>query len=117
MTTVPERILFKVAFLLTPEFSLVNVASAIDTLRVANTLLERAHYAWILASDTTRDVASSSGLALRTDVMLADLKEFDLLLVCGSFKPHKYVRPDTQRLLRRFARHGRMLGKIGRAHV
>ncbi len=104
--------MFKVAFLLTPEFSLVNVASAIDALRVANTLLERAHYAWALVSDTTRDVPSSSGIALRADEMLAELKEFDLLLVCGSFKPHKHVRPDTQRLLRRFARHGRMLGSM-----
>ncbi|MBL8698534.1 MAG: GlxA family transcriptional regulator [Alphaproteobacteria bacterium] len=104
--------MFRVAFLLTPEYSLVNVASAIDTLRVANTLLDRPHYAWILVTDTTREVPSSAGLALACDSTLAELKEFDLLLVCGSFKPHKHLNAQTQRLLRRFARHGRMLGSM-----
>jgi AraC family carnitine catabolism transcriptional activator len=102
--------MFTVAFLLTPEFSLVNVASAIDTLRVANSLLGRQHYRWVLASDTIRSVPSSAGIALACDTFLADLREFDLLLVCGSFKPHKHLNRDTQRILRRFARHDRALG-------
>lgn len=106
------RPMFTVAFLLTPEYSLVNVASAIDTLRVANSLLETPHYRWLLVTDSTREVPSSCGLALATDCTLGELREFDLLLVCGSFKPHKYVNRDTQKLLRRLARHGRMLGSM-----
>ena len=111
MTADPARV-FTVAFLLTPEFSLVNVASAIDTLRVANSLLGRAHYRWVLASDTTRAVPSSAGLSLSCDLFLPDLCDFDLLLVCGSFKPHKHLKRETQLLLRRFARHGRTLGSM-----
>lgn len=104
--------MFTVAFLLTPEYSLINVASAIDTLRVANSLLEKPHYRWLIVTDTEREIASSCGLSLTADCRLAELKEFDLLLVCGSFKPHKHARTETQRHLRRLARHGKMLGSM-----
>lgn len=102
--------MFTVAFLLTPEFSLVNVASAIDTLRVANSLLEQPYYRWVIVSDSGPQVLSSSGLALKADVTMKDLDAFDLLLVCGSFKPHKYENKATQRRLRHFSRHGRRVG-------
>lgn len=102
--------MFTVAFLLTPEFSLVNVSCAIDTLRVANSLLEKPHFDFLLVTDSKPTVPSSSGLTLTADMPLGDLTDFDLLLVCGSFKPHKYLRKDTQKHLRRLARHGKMLG-------
>ena len=57
--------MFTVAFLLTPEFSLVNVASAIDTLRVANSLLEQPYYRWVIVSDSGPQVSSSSRGCLR----------------------------------------------------
>ncbi len=104
--------MFTVAFLLTPEFSLVNVASAIDTLRVANSLLAQPHYRWVIASDSGPAVASSSGLALPAELAMADLKDFDVLLVCGSFKPHKHLNKETQKQLRRLARHGKILGSM-----
>jgi AraC family carnitine catabolism transcriptional activator len=104
--------MYTVAFLLTPEFSLVNVACAIDTLRVANSLLEAPRFRWLIVTDTTRSVTASCGLALAADLTLADLGEFDLLLVCGSFKPHKHLRPETQKRLRRFARHGKAMGSM-----
>lgn len=102
--------MYTVAFLLTPEFSLVNVACAIDTLRVANSLLEKPRFKWLVVTDTMRSVPSSCGLGLASDMDLADLAEFDLLLVCGSFKPHKHLKPETQKRLRRFARYGKALG-------
>lgn len=104
--------MYVVAFLLTPEFSLTNVASAIDTLRVANSLLDVPRYHWVLVTDTEREVPSSAGLPLATEVSFQDLKEFDLLLVCGSFKPHKYVNAQTQKRLRLLARHGKALGSM-----
>lgn len=103
---------FTVAFLLTPEFSLVNVAAAVDMLRVANSLLEQPRFKWVLVSDTSMSVASSSNVPLSADCKLSELRGFDLLLVCGSFKPHKYLKPETQRHLRRLARHGRCLGSM-----
>ena len=101
-----------IAFLLTPEFSLVNVASAIDTLRVANTLLEQPFYKWTMVTDTTIAVPSSCGLALSADTSLEKLDEFDILLVCGSFKPHKYVKAATQKRLRQIARQGKIIGSM-----
>ena len=104
--------MYTVVFLLTPEFSLTNVASAVDTLRVANSLLATPRYRWLLATDTERQVPSSSGLSLTADLTLQELGDFDLLLVCGSFKPHKYVNAETLKRLRRLARHGKMLGSM-----
>lgn len=104
--------MYTVAFLLTPEFSLVNVAAAIDTLRVSNTLLEQPFYKWTVVTDTKAAVPSSSGLALTADTTLDDLGEFDLLLVCGSFKPHQHVKSATQKRLRMLARQGKALGSM-----
>jgi AraC family transcriptional regulator, glycine betaine-responsive activator len=104
--------MYVVAFLLTPEFSLTNVACAIDALRVANSLLEKPHYRWMLVTDTETQVPSSSGLSLAADLRIDKLADFDLLLVCGSFKPHKHVKPETQKRLRRFARYGKVLGSM-----
>jgi AraC family carnitine catabolism transcriptional activator len=104
--------MYVVVFLLTPEFSLTNVASAIDTLRVANSLLEKPHYRWVLATDTQSQVPSSSGLSLTADMTFQEVADFDLLLVCGSFKPHKYLNAETQKRLRRLARHGKTLGSM-----
>jgi AraC family carnitine catabolism transcriptional activator len=104
--------MYAVAFLLTPEFSLVNVAAAIDMLRVSNSLLEQPRFRWLLVSDAALSVPSSSGVPLVADMRLQELKDFDLLLVCGSFKPHKHMKPETQRHLRRLARHGKCLGSM-----
>lgn len=101
-----------VAFLLTPEFSLTNVASAIDTLRVANSLLEQPYYKWVLVTDSSPAVPSSCGLSLTTQVTLDELAHFDVLLVCGSFKPHKHVKAATQKRLRQFARQAKTLGSM-----
>lgn len=91
---------------------MIGVISAIETLRVANSLLEKPAYRWVLVTDTTVEVAASSGMTLTTDVTLGKLKDFDLLLVCGSFKPHKYENKNTQSLLRRFDRHGKSVGSL-----
>ncbi len=91
---------------------MLGVISAIETLRIANSLLEKPAYRWILVTDTSTEVTASSGMKLTSDTTLKDLKVFDLLLVCGSFKPHKYENKDTQGRLRRFARHGKTLGSL-----
>lgn len=105
-------VLYTVVFLLTPEFSLTNVAAAIDTLRVANSLLSEPRYAWRLATDTETEVVASCGLGLKADVNFENVEEFDLLLVCGSFKPHQHINEKTQRRLRRFARYGKTIGSM-----
>jgi AraC family carnitine catabolism transcriptional activator len=104
--------MYTIAFLLIPEFSLINVISAIETLRVANTFLVKPAYRWLLVTDTEATVPSSSGMRLTANLHLQELKDFDLLLVCGSFRPHKYENKDTQSHLRHFARHGKTLGSM-----
>jgi transcriptional regulator GlxA family with amidase domain len=104
--------MYTIAFLLVPEFSLINVISAIETLRVANTILAKPAYSWLLVTDSDATVASSNGMRLTADLHLKELKHFDLLLVCSSFKPHKHENKDTQGRIRDFARHGKALGSM-----
>ena len=104
--------MYTIAFLLVPEFSLINVVSAMETLRVANTLLVDPAYHWVLVTDTETAVPSSNGIKLTADVQFAELKDFDLLLVCSSFKPHKHENKETQNRLRDLARHGKSLGSM-----
>lgn len=104
--------MYRVAFLLLPEFSLLSVVSAIETLRVTNSVHDTPPFGWTLVHDTVPSVPSSNGIPLTAEVHLGDLDDFDALLVCGSFKPHKYENRDTQKLLRRFARFGKCLGAM-----
>ncbi len=104
--------MYHIVFLLTPEFSLTNVATAIDTLRVANSLRDSPFYKWQVATDSSMEVPSSCGLTLKADITFSEVTEFDLLLVCGSFKPQEYVNESTQRKLRRLARYGKCIGSM-----
>ena len=111
--------MYTVVFLLTPEFCLTNVATAIDTLRVANSLLAQPRYKWQIATDTIGEIPSSCGLTLKADVAFGEVEDFDLLLVCGSFKPQEHVKDETQNRLRRLARYGKFIGSMeaGAYHV
>src|SRR5262245_5795122 len=104
--------MYTVAFLLTPEFSLLNVISAVESWRVANTFFAKPIYRWLLVTDTDEAVPSSNGMRLTANLHIRKLKDFDVLLVCGSFKPHKHENKDTQSRIRYFARHGKALGSM-----
>ena len=104
--------MYRVAFLLLPEFSLLSVVSAIETLRVTNSVHDTPPFGWTLVHDTAPVVPSSNGIPLTAETHLRDIADFDALLICGSFKPHKYENRDTQKLLRRFARFGKCLGAM-----
>lgn len=104
--------MYKIAFLLLPEYSLLGVVSATETLRVANSLYTNPPYSYVFVHDTEPLVPSSSGIPLQATCHIRDLKDFDALLVCSSFKHHLYENVETQNLIRRFDRHGKTIGGI-----
>ncbi|WP_137389458.1 GlxA family transcriptional regulator [Rhodoligotrophos defluvii] len=104
--------MYKIAFLLLPEYQLLGVVSALETLRVANSLYPQPRFEAILVHDTSAMVASSSGIPLQAHCHIRDLREFDALIVCSSFKHDKYENGETQNLIRRFARHGKAIGSV-----
>ncbi len=104
--------MYKIAFLLLPEFSLLGAVSATETLRVANSLYPEPPFEYWFVHDTGPSVASSSGIPLEARCHIRDLKDFDALLVCSSFRHDRYENAETQSLIRRFDRHGKTLGSI-----
>nr|WP_255618223.1 helix-turn-helix domain-containing protein [Aurantimonas sp. VKM B-3413] len=98
--------------MLLPEFSLLGVVGALETLRVANSLGSDPVFQTRLVHDAAPLVRSSGGIALEASCHLRDLVDFDALIVCASFRADSYEREETQALLRRFARHGKAIGAI-----
>ncbi len=104
--------LYKIAFLLLPEYSLLGVVSATETLRVANSLYPEPRFQACFVHDTEPVVRSSSGIPLQAELHVRDLRDFDALIVCSSFRHDRYEKAETQSLIRRFDRHGKTLGSI-----
>lgn len=102
--------MYRIVFHLIPEFSLISVVCALETLRVTNSLYDQPPYHAIFAHDSASKVPSSNGLHLQAEIALKDLRDFDALIACGSFKPHRYENADSQAAYRRWGRHGKMLG-------
>jgi len=102
----------KIAFLLLPDFQLLGVVAAIETLRVANSLYAEPHFGWQLVHDTTPSVRSSGGIALEAEMHLSELTDFDTLIVCSSFRHDNYQQETTRTLIRRFDRFGKTLGSL-----
>jgi len=102
----------KFAFLLYPSFQMLGLISAIEVLRVANSVLEKPIYSWIFVHDGEPEVASSSGLRVTAEQHISDLKDFDVLIVTASFGHQNHVSALTSALLRRFARFGKTLGSF-----
>ena len=62
--------MYTVVFLLTPEFCLTNVATAIDTLRVANSLLAPTRSEWQIEPARVGAMPTRCGVTLAADVAL-----------------------------------------------
>ncbi|AYD04526.1 AraC family transcriptional regulator (plasmid) [Neorhizobium sp. NCHU2750] len=104
--------MYKLAFLLLPNFQMLGVISAIETLRVANSLYTEPPFEWVLVHDMETPVRSSAGLGLDTSGHVSDLQGFDALIVSSSFSHDAYQQESTLSLLRRYDRHGKTLGSI-----
>ena len=76
---------FSITFLVLDGFSNMVLASAIEPLRVANSLTNTRDIAWQIVSLEGGSVFSSSGLQLVSDISLDELTHSDLLLVVGGY--------------------------------
>lgn len=104
--------MYTVAFLLLPEFSLLSIVSATETLRVANSLYPEPPFRSVFVHDTAPQVISSAGIPLQAETHIRDLKDFDAIVVACSFRHDSYENAETQSLIRRFDRHGKTIGSI-----
>lgn len=102
----------KFAFLLYPSFQMLGLVSAVEALRVANSICEEPVYEWEFLSDGAPAIPASSGFLFETPRRLADADTFDILIVTASFRHSDYSSARTDAVLRRLARLGKTLGSF-----
>lgn len=99
-------------FALLPEFTFLAFASAIDPLRIANQLSQRALYRWTILSEDGRLVKSSSGISVNVDGGLGDIPVESNLFVCSGTVSTANANVKTLSLLRQHSRFGGLVGGI-----
>jgi AraC family carnitine catabolism transcriptional activator len=103
--------LYKIAFLLLPEFQMLGFINAIEALRVANSLFPEPKFDVRIVHDDTDIVPSSGSIpVVATHGHVSTQHDADSLVISCSFHHDQYLRDNTQSLIRRFDRHGMRLG-------
>lgn len=99
-------------FLLLPEFTLLAFSSALDPLRIANQLAQKPLYGWVLYSETSAPVPSSSGVEVKVDMDLKSLEQDTYLFVCSGNNGTRVASEKTLSAIRRHVRFGGNVGGI-----
>lgn len=102
----------RIAFLLGDRFPLFPFAAAIDTLRVANHLLDEEYYKWITASADGAASLASNDMPLAVDFAVSDLPDTDILFVCLGMVLDFPGKSNILAELRSRGRRGSILGGI-----
>lgn len=102
----------KFAFLLYPSFQMLGLVSAVEALRVANSICTEPVYDWEFLSNGGTSVPASSGMAFATPRTLSETDDFDVLIVTASFRHSDHASTRTDAVLRRLARMGKVLGSF-----
>ncbi|MEM9781921.1 MAG: GlxA family transcriptional regulator [Pseudomonadota bacterium] len=99
-------------FLLSPAFSMIAFAAALEPLRLANRVSRRDLYAWSTVSTDGAPVDCSNGVRVSVDSALPELARGATIVVCGGAKLEAAASPRALTWLRREARRGIRLGAL-----
>ena len=102
----------RIGFLMTPDYTIVTLASAIAVLRMANRLSERKLYRWTCLTLDGEPVASSDGLRIVPDGDVDSLDPVDILFVCGGYHVERHCNRALLDTLRGFAKRRVPLGAL-----
>ena len=100
------------AFLLVDKFSMLSMAAAIDTVRVANRLMGREYYRWSTLSPDGNPVIASNNLPLQVEYAIADMPAADILFVCAGLATEFAGKSKVLAALRSWGRRGGALGAL-----
>ena len=104
-----------VTLVVAPRFSFVSLAICMDGLRVANRENVVPAYDWIVASESGRPVASSSGPTIEPQAALSDLAVSPVTIVLTAYEPEAACTPGLLAWLRRQDRQGGIIGCVDTA--
>lgn len=99
--------------LLLPGFSMFDLSSVVDTLRLANVTARRKLYSWHLISSDGAPVAASTGITVRPDATVEPDAAFQAVIVCGGDTPKPTLEGVLLDFLRRMDHLGVVLGATG----
>ncbi len=102
----------RIGFLMTPDYTIVTLTSAIAALRMANRLSERELYRWACLTLDGAPVGSSDGLRIVPDGDVDLLDPVDMLFVCGGYHVEKHCDKTLLDALRGFAKRRVPLGAL-----
>ncbi|MEM7669890.1 MAG: GlxA family transcriptional regulator [Pseudomonadota bacterium] len=108
----PERPAKEFVFLLTPLFSMLAFAAAIEPLRVANRMTRREVYKWRLVSDGNRPVECSNGTVIQVDAGLTDVLRGSSIVVCSGLELEQAATRTVVTWLRKQSRLGAEIGAV-----
>jgi transcriptional regulator GlxA family with amidase domain len=108
-----------VVFYMVPQFTLLALTGAIETLRIANRMLGFDAYQWRLASLDGNPVMSSAGIALAAESSLADERRNsssdsrpNMAFVCSGIDVEKYTNKSVNAWLRETHNRGTAVGSL-----
>ncbi|MBC7133196.1 MAG: GlxA family transcriptional regulator [Roseovarius sp.] len=99
-------------FVLLDRFTLLSMAAALESLRIANRVAGAELYRWALTGDTDDAVISSSGVRFAVDFPLCELDRDDVVILCGGLDVQTTATPGMLNWLRREARRGLRIGGL-----
>lgn len=91
-------------FVLLPDFSMLSLISAIETLQNANLCLQRDFYCWQLCSQDGASVRSSLGMNTDVGKRMSDIGPTGDIVVVGGVNIHRHDTEPLKIWLRRHAR-------------
>ena len=98
-------------FVLLPDFTLIAFSAAIEPLRLANRHFHRKLYDWRFVTCDGEDVIASSGLVVKPDGSLSDLRlgrlgfdRVDTVVVCSGVNIERFSNAELSSYLRQVAR-------------
>lgn len=99
-------------FLLLDRFTMLSFAGAIEPLRIANRVIGREAYTWVLAGEGGRESTCSNGASFKLDMGLDEVEREDTVLVCGGIDVQQATTRAILNWLRREARRGVAIGGL-----
>lgn len=102
----------EIGFLLLDRFSMMALSSALEPLRMANTISEREVYRWTLISRDGGPVQASNGLESLVNCAMDNAPALPMIIVLASYDPHLSGTRDVLQWLRRQAVTGSVIGGV-----
>lgn len=102
----------RLGFLLTPEYSMIAFASAIEPLRMANRLSGKRLYQWTTYTVDGNAVMASNGLEIHPDAAITEVAGLDTLFVCSGLDVERASDRATLSWLKKLAQQRMNFGAL-----